>query len=248
MTTRNLLRSLYFFLTMTLWTSELFPSTLISIKILRVHDTIPNPVKPDTTLKRYLALGDSYTIGQSVKVNERYPVQIVESLRTAGYNISDAEIIATSGWTTRNLLVALKDKEAMPLYDMVTLLIGVNNQYQGGSIEEYRTEFISLLKKAIRFAGNRPKRVFVLSIPDYSVTPFAIHADKEKIARELNAFNLLNKRISEIYQVNYLNITKESRKAAWDHTLIAYDDLHFSGKEYGIWTTLLVPIIRKVLQ
>lgn len=211
-------------------------------------DTITAPSAPDTTMKHYLALGDSYTIGQSVKINERYPVQSVEQLRIAGFNVAEAEIIATSGWTTGNLLDAVKDKAAAPVYDMVTLLIGVNNQYQRRSVEEYRAQFTTLLKKAIRFAGNRPARVIVLSIPDYSVTPFAHTSDKEKIAREINSFNLINKRISDVCHVNYLNITNESRKAARDHSLIAYDDLHFSGKEYRIWTSLLVPIMSEALK
>lgn len=211
-------------------------------------DTITAPSAPDTAMKHYLALGDSYTIGQSVKINERYPVQLVEQLRIAGFNVAEAEIIATSGWTTGNLLDAVKDKAAAPVYDMVTLLIGVNNQYQRRSVEEYRNQFTTLLKKAIRFAGNRPGRVIVLSIPDYSVTPFAHTSDKEKIAREINSFNLVNKRISDVCHVNYLNITNESRKAARDHSLIAYDDLHFSGKEYRIWTSLLVPIMSEALK
>ena len=250
MTNRTFLMSAHFLGVMILWTSALFSCSKNSVNTLQQRagvDTIPSLAKPDTALKRYLALGDSYTIGQSVKVNERYPVQVVEKLRAAGFNIAEAEIIATSGWTTNDLLDALKAKEATPSYDIVTLLIGVNNQYQGRSVDEYRSEFISLLKKAILFAGNRPKRVFVLSIPDYSVTPFANYSDKEKIAHELDAFNLVNKHISDSCLVNYLNITDESRKAALDQTLIAYDGLHFSGKEYRIWTTLLMPIISNAL-
>jgi len=210
-------------------------------------DTITAPM-PDTAVKHYLALGDSYTIGQSVKVRERYPVQTVEQLRSEGFNIAEAEIIATSGWTTGNLLEAVKDKTKVPVYDMVTLLIGVNNQYQRRSVDEYRAQFSLLLKKAIRFAGNRPARVVVLSIPDYSVTPFANNSNKEKISREINLFNSINRRLSAAYHVNYLNITTESRKAARDHSLIAYDDLHFSGKEYCIWTSLLAPVISEALK
>lgn len=235
------------FALMTTWASTLFScsKTTTPVKEVVINvDTVAAPANVDTALKRYLALGDSYTIGQSVKVYERYPVQAVEKLRLAGYQVAEAEIIATSGWTTANLLDAVAGIVAAPSYDMVTLLIGVNNQYQGGSLDEYRLQFAFLLQKAIQFAGDRPKRVVVLSIPDYSVTPFANTADKEKIAREINAFNVINKNISESFHVNYLNVTEESRKAANDHSLIAYDDLHFSGKEYSIWTSLLVPVMK----
>ncbi len=243
--------TLCFIFLATLCTTALFShnTTFRSKFLKRQHiDTVAIPALPDTAMKRYLALGDSYTIGQSVKVNERYPVQTVEQLRNAGFNVAEAEIIATSGWTTGNLLEAVKVKAAAPDYDMVTLLIGVNNQYQRRSMEEYRIQFTSLLKKAIRFAGNRPGRVIVLSIPDYSVTPFANNSDREKIAHEINSFNLINRQISAACHVSYLNITNESRKAAKDHSLIAYDDLHFSGKEYSIWTSLLVPMISVALK
>lgn len=196
----------------------------------------------------YLALGDSYTIGQSVPVKERFPFQVVDRLSKAGYAMRNADIIATSGWTTTDLIEAIKEKQISRTYDLVSLLIGVNNQYQRKSLAEYRKEFTSLLQKSIKFAGGRPKRVFVLSIPDYSVTPFATHSDRNKIAREIDMFNRENKRISAAYKVNYLNVTSETRKAAYDPTLIAYDGLHFSGKEHAIWATLLTPMVTSVLK
>jgi lysophospholipase L1-like esterase len=223
-------------------------SSICSPGSLLFADTLRNQAMADTAVKHYLALGDSYTIGQSVKINERYPMQIAEKLRNEGYNIADPEIIATTGWTTGNLLKAVRDKPALPGYDVVSLLIGVNNQYQRRPMDEYRIEFTALLKKAIRFAGNRPQRVVVFSIPDYSVTPFAHNSDREKIAREINSFNLVNKRVSDACHVKYVNITDETRKAAWDHSLIAYDDLHFSGKEYSIWTSLVVPMMSESLR
>lgn len=130
----------------------------------------------------------------------------------------------------------------------MTLLIGVNDQYQRKSLVEYRKEFTSLLKKSIKFAGGRPGRVFVLSIPDYSVTPFANHSDRSKIAREIDMFNRENKKISAAFRVNYLNVTAETRKAAFDRTLIAYDGLHFSGKEHAVWANLLAPMVSRVLK
>ena len=196
----------------------------------------------------YLALGDSYTIGQSVPHKERYPFQTVDLLSKAGYKMRSAEIIATSGWTTADLMDAVKEKSITQTYDLVSLLIGVNNQYQGRSLAEYRTQFTFLLKKSIKLSGNRPGRVFVLSIPDYSVTPFARNSDRSQIAREIDMFNRENKRIAALYKVNYLNVTPESRRAANDRSLIAYDDLHFSGKEYSIWASMLAPMITKALR
>lgn len=136
-------------------------------------------VANDTSMKHYLALGDSYTIGQSVAAPDRFPVQVVKMLNTSGYKMAKAEIIATTGWTTADLYDALKTKTALLSYDVVSLLIGVNNQYLGLSLEEYRTEFTALLQRSIELAGNNPDRVFVLSIPDYSVTPFAAASDRK---------------------------------------------------------------------
>lgn len=201
------------------------------------------------SVRSYLALGDSYTIGQSVPVKDRYPLQAANALRNAGYSrLKDPEIIATSGWTTGDLLDALKDKSYMFPYDLVTLLIGVNNQYQQGSIQQYKLQFSSLLQKSIAFAGQRPNRVIVLSIPDYSVTPFAANSDKKKIAHDIDSFNIVNKKIAESYKVNYIDVTEESRKAANDPSLVAYDGLHFSGKEHTIWTSLLVAKMFEVLK
>lgn len=196
----------------------------------------------------YLALGDSYTIGQSVPQKERYPFQTVDLLQKAGYKMRSADIIATTGWTTADLMQGIKEKSINETYDLVSLLIGVNDQYRRRSLAEYRNHFTILLKKSIKLAGDRPSRVFVLSIPDYSVTPFANNSDRKKISQEIDMFNRENKKIAGMYKVNYLNITPESRKAAINKSLIAYDDLHFSGKEYGIWASMLVPMITKVLK
>lgn len=200
------------------------------------------------TLKHYLALGDSYTYGQSVPRNHRFPVQVVSMLRSEGYGMAEAEIVATSGWTTADLLHALNSKSPFYVYDFVSLLIGVNNQYRGEPADKYKTEFKVLLKKAIYLAGNRPKRVFVLSIPDYSVTPFAGSFDRGKIAREIDSLNMINRQISESLNVIYLDVTEESRKAAKDLSLVATDGLHFSGKEYNIWAAALQKIMMRSLQ
>lgn len=204
------------------------------------------PVMTTDTNKTFLALGDSYTIGQSVTEAERFPVQTVALLRAQSIKINDPKIIATTGWTTKNLLDALDASSMTTNYDVVTLLIGVNNQYQGRSLDEYKTEFTTLLKRAIQYAANKPGHVFVLSIPDYSVTPFAANLDKTKIAMEIDQFNSANKTISLQFGVNYLDITSISRKT--DPALIAGDGLHPSGKQYKRWADLLAPMIQKVLQ
>jgi lysophospholipase L1-like esterase len=133
-------------------------------------------------------------------------------------------------------------------YQAVSLLIGVNNQYQGRSQAEYREEFTELLEQAIALAGDKPTHVLVLSIPDYSVTPFAQNRDTGYIAAQIDSFNLINARVAAASHVNYLDITAESRKAAIDRSLIAADGLHFSGKEYGIWANLMMPMMRTMIK
>lgn len=211
--------------------------------ISSLHDTIAAPYFAEV---RYLALGDSYTIGQSVALTDRFPIQAVSILRNSGYKIADADIIATTGWTTSNLLNAVKNKHSSTPYDFVSLLIGVNNQFRGMSITNYKVEFSALLKKAIELTGNRPQRVVVFSIPDYSVTPFAIGPiDREKIAREINSFNRMNRQLAETFHVQYLNVTHESRRAADYPFLIASDGLHFSGLEYKIWAEMLAGLMKR---
>lgn len=205
-----------------------------------------NPASPsDPSAKTYLALGDSYTIGQSVAEVDRFPNQTVSLLRNNGISIQDPRIIATTGWTTRNLLDALDAAAPKDNYDVVSLLIGVNNQYQGRSLDEYKIEFALLLGRAIRYAGNKPTHVFVLSIPDYSVTPFAAGSDKAKIAMEIDRFNAVNKSISIQMGVDYIDITSISREP--DPSLIADDGLHPSGKQYKRWADLLSAAMRPIL-
>lgn len=200
----------------------------------------------DSTI-RYLALGDSYTIGQSVARNDRYPAQVVSRLRASGYPFADAEIIATSGWTTANLWAVLKAKPLSLRYNVVTLLVGVNNQFRGLSRNEYRIQFAALLARCIRLTGNVPGHVIVLSIPDYAATPFAAALDRGKITREIDLFNAVNREVAASRKVHYLNITAESRKAGSDRTLVAPDGLHYSAKEYKVWTDLLAPVMEEAI-
>jgi lysophospholipase L1-like esterase len=198
--------------------------------------------------RSYLALGDSYTIGESVEVPDRYPLQAVQDLLGLDHiECKDPDIIAVTGWTTADLLNAVAFANPPHTYDAVTLLIGVNNQFQGRSQSEYKTQFTTLLQQSIALAGYRPSHVLVLSIPDYSVTPFASNLNKTHIASQIDSFNTINRTVSANYQVNYLDVTAESRKAAVDPSLIAGDGLHFSGKEYGVWARLMEPVMKGML-
>ncbi len=205
------------------------------------------PVTPAPALK-YLALGDSYTIGQSVPVEDRFPHQTVARLKQSGRNVAEPEYIATTGWTTDNLLSAINSVNKPKNYDIVSLLIGVNNQYQGRDTVEYKLQFTLCLQEAIAHAANRKDRVFVLSIPDYGVTPFGKQMNPQKIAKEIDAFNHINATISAAYGVNYTEITKGSRYASSDPTLIASDGLHPSGKEYRKWAEKLSAQILNVIR
>ena len=196
----------------------------------------------------FLALGDSYTVGESVPAKESFPYQTMNKLAAAGHSTNDPEIVAVTGWTTGDLLKAVGKLDPGKKYDLVTLLIGVNNQYQGRSLEEYGNEFRLLLDKAIHFAGGKPSHVFVLSVPDYSGTPFAASMNNAAIAEKIDQFNLINKRVSSDRGTQYIDITPQSREAAQNASLIADDGLHFSGKEYQIWADLLASAIEAVLK
>jgi lysophospholipase L1-like esterase len=192
---------------------------------------------------RYLALGDSYTIGASVAVAERWPVQLVAALRAQGINISDPKIIAKTGWTTSELAEGIVEAQPQGPYDLVSLLIGVNNQYRGLSQEQYREEFVGLLETAVSLAGNQPNRVFVVSIPDWGVMPFAQGRNREEISAEINAFNRTNQEETEQRGILYIDITPISRQASSEISLVAEDTLHPSGEMYHLWTDKMLPIV-----
>jgi len=195
----------------------------------------------------YLALGDSYTIGEAVPIAESFPYQTIQLLRNAGYDFYAAEIIAKTGWTTNELLEAITGTIFSTPYDFVSLLAGVNNQYRGMSIDDYTNSFETLLKNAISFADKRNDHVFVLSIPDWGVTPFAKDRDTIFISAEIDRFNEVNKQLSHQYNVDYINITEETRKAVADETLLAADKLHPTGKTYAAWAKELVKKIENCL-
>jgi lysophospholipase L1-like esterase len=188
---------------------------------------------------RFLALGDSYTIGESVDVSERWPVQLVEQLRKLGYTCDEPKVIATTGWRTDDLKHAINAAKPDKNYNLVSLLIGVNNQYQGKSAKSYAPEFEELLQIAIGHAGGDKSKVFVVSIPDYGFTPFGREKQVE-ISNKLDEFNNVNKGIAEMYQVAYFNITDISRKGLDDAKLVAEDGLHPSGKMYKEWVAVIL--------
>ena len=209
---------------------------------------MPNQTNSMKTYK-YLALGDSYTIGEAVSETERWPVQLVERLGENGVKVENPRIIATTGWTTYELQQAINDQEPSSDYDLVSLLIGVNNQYRGYDIQQYEREFVELLEQAISFARGIPSNVFVVSIPDYGVTPFAKskNLDTEKITSELNNYNQIARGIASSRKVQFFDITEWSRNAANDESLITSDGLHPSGKMYKNWVdTCFVWVLNNV--
>lgn len=194
----------------------------------------------------YLALGDSYTIGEQVPVAENYPNQVVQMLRKKGVLFYAPEIIAKTGWSTDELQSAINEHQFLEKYDFVSLLIGVNNQYRGRPVNEFEDQFETLLKKAIQYAGNDRSRVVIISIPDWGVTPFAEAClpdghgrDREQITAEIDAYNNVCKSIAGKYSIQYIYITDWTRDAASDRSLLTADGLHPSGKEYKRWAELI---------
>ena len=197
--------------------------------------------------KTWLALGDSYTIGQSVAAADRFPAQTANGLKQSGINIGEPDYIATTGWTTTNLANAIATQNPIN-HDVVSLLIGVNDQYQTHDTSGYRQRFASLLNKAIQLANGKTDHVFVLSIPDYSVTPFAAGSDTAQIRKEIDWFNAINSQVTQSYNIAYLDITPGTRLAKTNPALLAPDGLHPSGLEYKNWANRLAPMMLPVLK
>lgn len=196
---------------------------------------------------RYLALGDSYTIGESVPESERFPNQLGTLLAREGHP-TEVTIIAKTGWTTGELWEGIQKTNIQPPYDLVSLLIGVNNQYRGYDPNEYREEFRFLLEKSIEYAGGDVQRVFVFSIPDWGVTPFAAGQNATRIADEIDLFNSINRDETEKAGAYYVDITPISREALNHKSLIAPDGLHPSASMYAQWAQLALADVLKVLK
>jgi len=190
-------------------------------------------------LYTYLALGDSYTIGEQVKINESFPYQTVYNLRKSGIAIAAPEIVATSGFTTGELNAAIENATLLKQYDFVSLLIGVNNQYRGKSIDDFAKDFELLIKQAIQFAGGKNEAVFALSIPDWGVTPYAAGKSAQKNSAEIDSYNQVCEFVALKYHAVFIEITADQRKNSNLPEYLAPDQLHPSGKEYSNWAALL---------
>lgn len=193
----------------------------------------------------YLALGDSYTIGEAVKSNESFPYQLAVLLNEKGITVEEPVIIAQTGWTTDELKAAIETAAPKENFGLVTLLIGVNNQYRGYSLTSYREEFKALLQMAIGFVAGIKAHVFVVSIPDWGLTPFGKESDRntETVTAEIDAFNAVNKEETLAMGVSYTDITPESRMVTTDLSLLANDGLHYSGKLYQQWARSILPAV-----
>lgn len=192
---------------------------------------------------RYLALGDSYTIGESVPEAGRWPLQLVALLRERGVAIQDPRIIARTGWTTDELFAAMDAQEPLGEWDFVSLLIGVNNQYRGRPVEDYRAEFERLLQRAIALAGGRSDRIFVLAIPDWGVTPFGAGSGRDLVAvsAQLDAYNAAKREVAQLHGVAFVDVAPVSRARGGEAAMVADDGLHPSAALYAEWARLALP-------
>lgn len=214
--------------------------------VIAVLFTLATVSAPQQTM---LSLGDSYTIGEGVAEADRWPMQLVEQLNQEGLSFAAPQIIAKTGWTTDELQTAIKDAVVADRYDWVTLLIGVNNQYRNRDVEQFRTEFRSLLNYAIEKTGGNPQRVVVLSIPDWGVTPFAEGRDREQIAKQINLYNQVKREETEAAKAHFVEITDITRLAKDQPAeLLVEDKLHPSRTMYGQWAERAAKIILKQRQ
>ena len=206
-------------------------------------DETPAPVVPI----RILALGDSYTVGEQVGKLENWPVQLVRKLRIEGQPVAEPVVIAATGWNTGDLMAAIVAADLQGSFDIVTLLIGVNNQFHGGAIEEFETGLATLTDKAIGFADGNASRVLLISIPDWGVTPFAASAPRAEIAAEIDMFNAAVRERAEMAGTGFIDITGISRRAADEPELVASDGLHPSGQMYSEWVELIYPAVIEIV-
>ncbi|GHB50043.1 SGNH/GDSL hydrolase family protein [Mongoliitalea lutea] len=226
--------------------------SFIAIAFLDQPMNQPNPT--ETSAKnpiKYLALGDSYTIGEGVVEEERYPNQAVAMLQAQSLDIELSQIIAKTGWTTDELAQGIEDANiAGNTYDLVTLLIGVNNQYRRRSVDNYREELTSMIKQAITFAQGNPKRVALLSIPDWGVTPFGKDSgrDLEENAGAIDQFNATKKAVAAELGVFYIDITEEYRSIGGLDEMVVADKLHPSGLVYKSWAKKLSQLILNYME
>lgn len=219
----------------------------ISLFIYNCSTTNSSSAKEEQPSLKYLALGDSYTIGESVTEQQRWPTLIHQSIRKAGYSIHAPKIIAKTGWRTDNLLHAIKMQlDTSEKYDLVSVLIGVNNQFQSASITSYEEDLRKLFDQAISYCKTGKKGVFVLSIPDYGATPYGA-SRASTIGEAIDQWNAVYKKVTLEYGLSWYNITPISRKATTDRSLVANDGLHPSGKMYQQWVDFIGPNVLNLL-
>jgi len=192
---------------------------------------------------QFLALGNSYTIGTGVPAAESWPRKLISLVRDAGVPMEEPQIIAQNGWTSTDLIKALDSTEFPGSFHLVSLQIGVNDQYDGVPVDEYRKHFGTLLERSLSFTDSDPTRVIVLSIPDWSVTPFAKGRDQVQIRAEIQRFNSINRHLTKTRGGHYVNITPLSRRVRESNAFLAEDGLHFSGKMYQIWGETVLPVV-----
>ena len=207
-----------------------------------------NTYNPSSHKYTFLSLGDSYTIGESVEERDRWSVQLAHMLREKGVDVAPPDIIARTGWTTAELAEAIQKSGNADTYDLVSLLIGVNNQYRGQPLDRYRAELRELLQTAIRFAKGKPGRVIVLSIPDWGVTPFARDRDQAKIAADIDAFNAACREEAQKAGVRFFDITPLTRQVGNDSSQVASDGLHYSGRQHRRWAETVLPEVMERLK
>jgi lysophospholipase L1-like esterase len=192
---------------------------------------------------KYLALGDSYTIGELVPAEDNFPQQTVSILKEKKIEVSLDKIIAVTGWTTGELNEAIAKEKPDSDYDWVTLLIGVNNQYRGQEIERYEKELYNLISQSILFANGRASRVIILSIPDWGLTPFNTKRDSAQVSKEIDEYNTIKKKWAEHFGCPYIDITPLTRKYSKDEEYLTNDKLHLTGKMYRLWAERIAQII-----
>jgi lysophospholipase L1-like esterase len=191
---------------------------------------------------RFLALGDSYTIGEGVTESERWPNHLVRLLRDRGVEVADPHIIARTAWTTDELSDAIDAEKPRGPYDLVSLLVGVNDQYRSRPVQSFDGEFAALLRRAKAFAKKRASRVIAISIPDWGASPFAEGRDGDLISREIAVYNETARQLAFVAGARWVDITESSRRMQHDPALIAGDGLHPSGEMYRQWAQLILPV------
>ncbi len=229
----------------------LFIPTLFFCRRLS-EEPIPTQIHPVPENIDILALGDSYTKGESVPWGQNFPNQLADSLRMAGFNLTGLHVVAQTGWRTDNLQSAIASQASVladSTFSLVTLCIGVNNQYQNADFETYITDFEALLQYAIARAGGRKERVVVLSIPDWAYTPYGQnYSNPALISQKIDQYNTANRNIAESYAVPHVNVTDVSRRGILEPDLVAYDRLHPSAQQYTEWVRLLLPVVKTALK